>query len=280
MIGALVLGFFGGLLAGAGIVREFDTAAARDIRSQLQGEERRVSVHTRAGASGIWGDVGSVRIRARNFSTDGLPLFVEPARSKAGKLRRLILDLENFSLGPVAIARLHAEISDCRFDRTLAINRKRMRLSQSGVGTGWVEITTAALEAFTLKKFPEIRRCAMTARNDRLNVRGFGEFLVIQTEFEVDAALEVRNGSQLWLTDARITFDGVLADPLSRDAVLRTMNPIVDLDADLKLFGAIQVARITLANDRLRAEGPTRIPVRPANSALPESVDSAMPEAR
>ncbi|PMY18355.1 hypothetical protein C1X37_33915, partial [Pseudomonas sp. FW305-3-2-15-A-R2A1] len=85
------------------------------------------------------------------------PLFVEPKRSKRGWVRKLSLDLSDFTLNGLRVERLAATIPDCNFDMSLAAREKRIRVSKSGTGSGEVVVLAADLERFVLKKFREIK---------------------------------------------------------------------------------------------------------------------------
>jgi len=260
----LFLGLFGGLfhLAGAQ-VRNFENSAARDISSRLQGEGRQVALRADVGPEAVWGDVHSVRIDASHFSTDGLPLYTESRRSHRGLVRELHLDLRDFSLRGLHIERLSADIPNCRFDFPLAVNHRQIRLSQSGTGLGEVVIGEQDLERFILAKFTDIKRVTVKIDKDKVFVDGFGEFLIVSTNFSVIAKLEAPDGDKLMLTHARILFDGRIADDASQAAVLDTLNPVVDLNKDLALFGAIKVEHVELRDGLLKASGPITIPELP-----------------
>ena len=49
------------------------------------------------------------------------------------------------------------------------------------------------------------------------------------------------------------------------EALLQTLNPVVDLNKDLHLYGAINVDKIDLQDDRLTGSGATTIPLLPEN---------------
>jgi hypothetical protein len=265
-----LLGLFGGVfLFGGSQIRRFEAEAARDVASKLGGADKKVSVKVRF--AGISGALASATIRASRFTTDGLPLFTEPDRSTRGVVHELRLFLNDFSLKGLRVESLEAKIPDCRFDYSLAFRHHQIRLSRSGVGTGSVTLLEKDLEAFILRKFAEIKRVSVSVQKDRLRVVGYGEFLIISTEFDVDARLAIVNGSQLVLDDAKVLFDGREADLLARDALLQTLNPVVDLDRDLALHGAILMERLELDNGRIRAFGSTRIPVLPTKQfAIPD----------
>ena len=258
-------------LLGGAAVKHFETLAANDIKSKLRGEHAVVTVHTAPhGLLGhLSGDLNKVTIMAKNFSTDGLPLFTEPDRSKAGKARRVDIALEDFVLAGLHVESLDASIPDCRFDFPLAKRKGKIRLSQSGTGTGSVTIDAPDLEKFILAKFHEIKRVSVHLKDGRALVEGYGEFIVVKANFSVDARLVAVDGTKLTLADTRISLDNHLATPEAADALLRTLNPIVDLDKDLHLYGTIKVDKIELENEKLTASGATKIPVLPESLREP-----------
>ena len=259
---ALALGLFGGLWAGSAIVRDFEAAAAREIKSQLKGESK-VSVNARVVGLGLDAHMGTVTIKASGFQTEGLPLYTEPDRSQYGRVDRLKLDLSNFDLRGLRVEKLEALIPGCRYDHGLAASRKQFRLSRSGEGTGSVRVRQSELEKFVLKKYREIKEVKVQFKDGRALIEGYGEFLLIATRFRVDARLATSDGRKIDLADARIEFDGKAADPASADALLQTLNPVIDLDRDLRLDGAITVRELDLRDGVLKASGTCRIPVRP-----------------
>lgn len=269
-----MLGFFIaalGVLFGVGSVqvRQFELAAAAEIASKLQGPAQ-VSVSTSLnGLAGVFGDVRRATIRASNFSTEELPLYTEPWRSTRGKIGELRLELSNFYLAGLRVESLEASIPNCCFDYGLALKKRMMRLSRSGSGTGTVRLRDHDLAGFILKKFKEIKSVEVEVRNDKVFVKGSGDFVLVRTNFEVIATLVSPDGTTLELANARIFFDGKPADELARKALLDTLNPVVDLHGDLKLFDAVKIRRISLSRGYVEASGDTKIPDSPYG---PESI--------
>ncbi len=262
----LWIGLAGLLFGGArSEVKRFEHLAARDIRSKLERGKGDVSVSPEWNGliGGAFGDMKAVTIRAKNFSTQGLPLFTEPDFGKRGRIGTLRLDLANFSLRGLQVDRLFAEIPNCRFDYDLALRKKQIRLSQSGVGQGMVEVNEMALQAFVLKRFREIKSVKIGLRNNYVFVEGYGEFLVIATQFKVIAKLVVEEGVRIRLDHAYVWFDGVSADPAAEQAILEVLNPIIDLNRDLGLYNAIRISELELHNGRLFARGAAQIPANP-----------------
>lgn len=255
-----------GLLFGIGgnEVRRFENAAGKDIAAKLIGEKKQVKVRTKFDPFAILdGRLKSATITAADFQTDGLPFFTNPEGSQKGRLNELKLDLQRFTLGHLAVERLRTRIPDCRFDFGLATKHGRIRLTRSGEGTGEVEVKQEALREFVLWKFREIKRLNIRLEDNRAVVEGYGEFLIFNTNFKVEGSLETPDGNRLVLTNVRITFDGKEADEASQEVLLKALNPVVDLDRDLHLFGAIRVQSLQLQGGVLRAKGKTKIPNDP-----------------
>ena len=262
----LILGLFGALLYfGNSEVHHFENLAARDIRASIRGEHAKVRVATQLNGllGGPFGDLLKVTISASEFQTEGVPLFTQPGLSKKGLIRDLRIELREFDLSGLRVQELTSDIPNCHFDYTLALSKHKIRLSESGIGRGEVIIREHDLEKYILRKFGEIREVSVHIADDRVRVEGYGEFVVIKAHFLVDAKLICLDGTKLALDDAKIWFDGKPADDLARDTLLKTLNPVVDLDKDLKLYDAIYVDGITLRDGRIRAEGSTKIPLQP-----------------
>jgi hypothetical protein len=253
---------------GGAELHRFEKIAAADLRSRLEcTASTQVSVRAQTnGLLGLFGELESVTIRASGFSTPGLPLFTEPRRSQAGRIGKLNLELSDFSIAGLHVERLTATIPGCRYDFGLALRHRQLRLSRSGVGVGTVTILEEDLARWILQKFHEIERVTVKIDRDRAWVEGFGRFLVATTEFAVIADLAIQEGSRLRLSDAKVYFDWLRVEPETRDVLLRTLNPIVDLDKDLGLYGAIVLEGVRLRDGRVTAWGSTRIPILPADN--------------
>ena len=247
-------------------VQVFERHAAADIMEQLQGEKRTVEVKTQINQpfGALFADLRRATIRASHFSTDGLPLFTDPERPKSGTVRELRIELSDFTLKGLRIESLNSSIPDCKFDRDLALRKKQIRLSRSGVGRGVVTILEEDLAKFIPKKVREIKRCSVKIGRGKVWVEGYGEFLIAKTEFLVVADLEIEDGVRLNLTNARVVLGWQKADEMSRKVLLDAMNPVVDLQKDLGLLDAFMLQSVVCLNGRLVATGLTKIPDRPS----------------
>lgn len=251
---------------GGSAVRQFEDRAANDVRSKLSGTRTKVSVKAKLNGifGGALGDLKRVTIVASEFETAGLPLLTEPDRSKKGKVGELHLNLTDFYLTGLRVESLKAVIPRCRYDYSYALKSGRIRLSESGVGSGTVTLLDRDLSPFILRKFKEIKKVTVTALKDEVLVEGYGEFLVINTNFSVRAKLSSPNGSTLILTEAHITFDGRPAEQQASRVILDTLNPVVDLPKDLHLMDAVKVRGVKITPGKITAWGDTKIPIDPS----------------
>jgi len=248
-------------------IAAFERIAAADIAQRLQGPDKVVEVDVQTGGlETAWGHLPAATIRASKFSLDRLPLYTEPHRSTAGKLGSLNLELRDFILRGLRIESLSAAIPQCRYDFQLALRKRQIRLSRSGIGTGEVRIRQEDLAAYILKKYRDIKRVTVRADYGVAWVEGYGEFLLAKTEFTVIARIGIEDGTKLILEKPKIYFDWVRAEPAAADALLSTLNPIVDMRADLGLLDAIHVEEVDCRNGYLIARGRTKIPVAPADN--------------
>lgn len=260
--------------AGAGLldseINRQERRATADITAKLQGERKSVSVQVQPHLA--WGHLSSASITAKDFSLDELPLWTEPERSRAGKLDLLSLKLQNCTLKGLDILELSAEIPNSRFDLQEVLGHGRIRLSQSGEGTGKVRIREEALSSWILKKYSEIKRCRVQVKQDVLWVEGFGEFLIVKSEFTVIAKLKPVNGTAFVLDKAKIYFNWQRADPFAAKALLDLLNPVVDLKADLGLEDAMVVEGISCRDGIMEAWGKAKIPMHPKAEASAPSL--------
>ena len=124
-------------------------------------------------------------------------------------------------------------------------------------------LLAADLEKFILKKFREVKRCTVKVEKDKIWIEGYGEFLIFQTAFTVIGRIEAQDGTKLVISHARILLDGKVADDGAKQALLDTLNPVLDLRSDLGLYDAVKVEKITCRDGRVVVAGTVKIPDLP-----------------
>lgn len=260
----LLLGLFAGLFGlGGQEVRHFENRAAADLRSRLSGPGAQVKVRARFGPQVFLGDVGSVSVDASRFRIEELPFFTEPDRPQSGRVRNLRLRLHDFVLRGLPIHDLRASLPDCRFDFGYALQHGRLRLSHSGTGEASVEILDHDLEPFILRKYPSIDRVRVRIAGGEITAEGHGKILLLDADFRVVAKVGIEGATRLVLTDAAVTLNGQPAAPATAALLLRTLNPVLDLNQDLHLRDAVRIRRVELREGELEAAGDGVVPDAP-----------------
>lgn len=251
--------FAGALLFGGGLtVDRFQSDAARGVQSQLGGQAH-VAVSTALSFEAFRGVLESAKVTATDFKAEGLPMHVEPGYSHYGHIRRLSLRMERFELSGLSVDRMTAAIPDCRFDMGYALAHHKLRLTQSGTGTAEVEVSEAALERYALKKFKLLKELHVKIEGGQIRLSGVAELLV-RAPFEVTGTLMPANGSQIVLNPTSITINGKPADPAMAQGLLSRFNPIIDLNKELKMEGAVELQEIELKEGEMIGRGRVRIP--------------------
>lgn len=260
----LLIGLFGfGLIKGInGEVHRLERLAAADLAARLGGPDKWVEIRSELGPEVVWGDVFRVTMRGRAFTANGLPLHTEPHRSQAGHIRHLDMDFSDFVLRGLRIAHLSAKIEDSRFDLTAASRHHEFRITRSGVGRTEVAVLAPDLAAFIMRKYPQLSGVTVRFEREKIFVEGHGDFAMLAANFSVVGKLVPTAGTQLTLVFPRISINGFPANPLFAKAILNVLNPVVDLDRDLGLEGAVNLDHLALDAGVMTATGSTKIPIQ------------------
>ena len=241
-------------------IHHLEKSAAREIGANFGGEHKEVNVHVDFDPEILWGNIRRITVNASHFTAQGLPVGVEKNLSHNGKLRDLRFDLSDFVLRDLRVAHLRVDVYDSRYDFGLAIRKHQFKLSRSGKGVADVELEPADLAAFIKQKFHEIQSVTVKIEGDKVYIDGHGEFLLLSTDFSIVAQMEPVDGTKLMLKFAQIRFDGMPAGEEATAAVLKVLNPVIDLDADLGLRGSVHINKIHLEAGHIRADGETVVP--------------------
>lgn len=279
IVGIVVATVLGLLQFGKGEVARFERLAAAEILSNLGGDHAKVKVRAELNGilGGLTGDLKRASIDASAFTTPRLPFFTEPDRTKRGRVRTLELKFTDFELAGLRVKSLTALIPDCRYDIGLAMRKHHFRISKSGTGTGEVAIDYADLETYLARKYREFKTVHISRRLDALVIEGDGVFVMAEARYRLITTLRVE-GSAIYMGTSRLFLKDSLLDEEATAAVLKSFSPLVDLDRDLKLYGAVSLNKIVLGDEGLVALGAVKLPDRP--KSIPELGKAPVAEAR
>jgi hypothetical protein len=248
-----------GLVAFAGCEqRQLEREAASRIRNGLNGGSAKVEVTFRLGLESLGGNLPSAKISASRFSTVGLPFHLNSDASQRGRIRRLHVDLKDFSLSGLHVQDLHATIPECRFDLRKALDGAII-LSRAGSGPVKVILSAADIESFAQHKYPFLTRLQLDLTGPKVSASGTANLFGIPMSFQLSGDLVVENGSRFVLKNGRSSING---KPSADEGLLKAINPILDLDRDLALEGAVRLETVTVSGGLVIGTGSGTIPTK------------------
>ena len=100
---------------------------------------------------------------------------------------------------------------------------------------------------------------------DKIILEGTGTFLIVRSPFRIVAKLSSPDGTSLKLTYAHVSFGERDAGEELEKALLELLDPVIDLQRDLRLFGAIKIQSLLMDQNLMTVSGPATIPTKPQN---------------
>lgn len=274
----MLLGIAGALGLGAATVRRFERAAERDVAARLQGENKKVRL--RVSYPGVLspaiGEISRASVEASHFSVRGLPFLREPWRSSRGRIDRLVVDLRDFELTGLGVAQMTASIPNVRYDLAHAARHGEIRISRAGVGTSTVALRPEAIAAWLMRRSPGLLDVTGRIEDGKLGVKGRLRFSNFEIPFDVLSRV-TGEGPRLLLDHPQIRLAGVLTEGKSVDELVRALNPVVDVDRDLALGGAVSIRRVDVRDGLIVASGAVTIPASERPEAPGKNADGATP---
>ncbi len=242
-------------------VRRFENLASKDLASQLDGSNKQVKVRIKIGSLRP-GHLCEAVIEASDFNTPSLPLWTEPWRSKEGRIDRLIIKLKDFEIGGLPVQSLDIELSDCRWDVAYAVKEGKIRLSRSGRGTFRATIAQDGIVRYLAKRYPFVKTERLEIDAYKVLFAGSLATPLGSTSFDLVAIPRLHGSSGLSLIPAYLSFGGRRTDIAREPALQRIFDPVLDLDRDFGLRGALHIDQLSFQAQRLDITGSAVIPVR------------------
>lgn len=124
-----------------------------------------------------------------------------------------------------------------------------------------MSVAEDAISAFALRMHPMLRSLTVRVDKDKIFVDGFGRILFLDLPFSVIAGLGIVGGRRLILLFPHVFLGDRAAGPDVVQAVVQTLTPLIDLDKDLGLHGALDLVGMRLRDGVLEAWGTATVPV-------------------
>ncbi|MCS6949275.1 MAG: hypothetical protein RMM06_07560 [Armatimonadota bacterium] len=245
--------------------RRLERAAERQILQRLGGQGSvQVRIQPRWGALGVWlARAQTIQVQAAGFRTAQIPFFLEPAvPAWCGIADSVQIVLEDFSLSGLPVHRLEATIPRVLLDSREAAFRLRIRLFDAPWGEGSVVLDEQGLAQFIQRRLPEVRLPRVQVTPSQLYIRGELAALLTSWRFEARGVVAVRDGRQIVAEQVQVSLEGTDLNPTLVQKVLSALNPILDIERDLRLGRAFIVERVEQGEGFIKLIGRATVPPR------------------
>jgi len=245
--------------------RRLERAAERQIRSELGGAgEVRVQIKPQWGALGVLlAKADAIHVYASGFQTAQMPFFTEtPVTAWQGHARRVHIKLEDFRLRGVPVRRLEATLPNVALDSRAAAFALRIRLFRTGWGDGRVTLDETCLTEFIARRLPEVHSVQVNLAASGVTITGEIAALLGSWRFTASGQVAVREGQQVVIENASLHMEGEELPQAVVQKVMDALNPVLDIERDLRLGSAFVVERVEQGDGSISLIGRATIPPR------------------
>ena len=206
-------------------------------------------------------DIWSIDIYSAHQVSDRLPFYIYPRGGWKGSIRHLRLHFTEFTLAGLPIDRLEADIPFATYDLGQTLYKNRLELRSAGEGPALVQVGEIGLQTFISRKYPQLmREVKVEILPGRVVISGKLSLFNGLSPFSATGTLSPRAGRYIDLVDPIIAIDGKALDPAAALNLLKTINPVLDSDQDLKLGGFFRLSRVEVSSKVLSIRGTATVP--------------------
>jgi hypothetical protein len=286
-MGYLLAALFGGLLL-------FNSQATPDraargmesaLRRQYPGRQIDVEVKGKRGLNVVRGKFKSVRLTMTGGSASGASLFPIAAvakANKAGRIGRVAVQLRDFDLDGLRIESADLNWADVVYDWGALRKTSQMNFVSAGPANARILIPVASLQTLLLQRVKDIQNPKMSLQNGRVLVSGTRPAPIFETPlpFTLSARPEVRNQTEIWLSDVQATFAGSPLPPALLSGLTEKFNPVYRFSLSDKWPFSMNITRLNAQNDKLEVLADlTFIPAAATSQTLPRTGPTPAPAA-
>ena len=268
----LTVGFFAFLTFHASLERRSARASERQMQESFHSTG---TVHSVVESRGMFGllanDIWSIDIYSAHQKSDRLPFYLYPKRGWKGSIRHLRLHFSEFTLAGLPIDRMEADIPFATYDLGHALYKNRLVLRSTGEGPALVQVGERGLQTFISRKYPRLMQDVRVQIGDgRVTITGKLSLFTGLSPFSVSGTLSPRADRYIDLVDPSVEIDGKPLDATAAQNLLKTINPVLDSELDLKLGGFFRLSRVEITPGALSIHGTATVPPASANPISPQ----------
>lgn len=280
------MGWIAALLAGGTLLfnsqaspSRVENAMEKTLRAKYPQSQVDVEVRGKRGLNVVKGKFKSVRIAMSNVSSNGDGLMtiaaVEKAR-KAGRIGQLSFQLRDFDLNGVPIQSAEVTWNDVVYDVKSLKDNSKLELQSVGAGSAKVVVAASSLQTLLEAKATGITSPKVALKNGRIELSGEREVPLLGVQpFTINGRLESRNGTEIWLADAKGTVAGTPLPAAFIEPLLKNFNPIYRFQLNDKWPFRATLQSVRVLDDTLQIDA--LLTFVPATKEVPNLAPQAAP---
>jgi len=263
-VGLLTLLLFHGYLN-----RRAAHAAERQFQEALS---QRGEVHAVVRAQEPFGlyanSIDTLDLYASDIVADQLPFTQSPRAGWKGSIRHLKLHLVHSQLAGMHISRLEVDIPDVRYDIGHALYKNRLFIRSAPMGPVKIWVSEDDLSRFAAIKLKGTVTNASVAIRNNLLIFGSVNVLGTKNTFAANGNIAIREGRYLDISDVEVSLNGRALAPSAATAMLKSMNPMLDVERDLHLGNSLKIKSVSVGYGMLLIEGEFTVPMQHGAAAI------------
>lgn len=231
-------------------------------RRSVSGGEVRAAVVPSGPFGALFGQFQQANIRASGFTMNQFGFSTNSARGIHAHLNSLNFVLSDFQLNQNRISTLAITIPTVNLDFVQAIVRGKSVIQSAGTGTAVSTVTEHDLAAFLMRKYPQLKGVSVKMGGSKVNILGRTPFLGRDVDFSASGSIEITGGTKVNVINPTLNINGAAASNSYALAMLKTINPVLDVEVDLGLGKLMLLQKVEPKDGKLRLTGTIRLPVR------------------
>ena len=235
----------------------------------------RATVKPRGALGLLANDVWAIDLYGENNVSTGIPFKLYPKGGWKGSIRHLRIHFKNFEMNGMRVAGLEGDIPFAKYDISHAMVRGRLHLRGADPGTATVLLSAENVRDAMQKRFGNlISDATVTLEKDRVLIAGKLLLLGLRQAFRSTNSLVVREG-RLELADSAFFLNEKLVPSLTMASMLKQINPVFDVERDLKVTNFFTITGVKVSTEVIRVEGTLRLPIE---EPAPKKVEPPRPK--
>ena len=267
----VIYGFLGLIVFHAALEKRAKDNSARQVREAFH---RTGTIWTSVEPRGMFGAIGNrfyaIDVIGSGISADSLPFVTIPRSGWKGQVRRLRLHFDNILLRGLPVERFDAEIPNVSYDLGYALYKDRLVIRGGGDGPASIRIGADGLRQFILRKYSRtVADVSVSFAGGKVVIGGNVLLLGLQSPFTATGALSPREGRFVDLASSKIVMNGQPLQAVYISNVLKQINPVLDISANIELGGYITISSVEIGSNSVMVFGRATIPTAEMRDALP-----------